>query len=83
MIQAIDPYYMALLDKRGDVDSSTSPVDLGGGGTSWGGWYQLLDKEDKITAQMLPFLGDAVPELLPDSLAMQREAMYVQLLLPL
>jgi hypothetical protein len=73
IIQALDPYYTALLERRGAGYSAPNLVDLGGGGSTWGAWYQLLDKGDVITPHMLPFLADVVPELLPDSLAMSTE----------
>lgn len=76
LVQAIDPYYLELLEKRGNGYSATNPMDLGGGGSTWGGWYQQLDQRDFITLQMLSFLGDIVPELLPESVAKERDAMW-------
>ncbi|KAG9315955.1 thioesterase-like superfamily-domain-containing protein [Chiua virens] len=48
----------------------TTAESVGGGGTEWGAWWELLQKDDKLTASSMPFFCDSIsnmPALLPES----------------
>lgn len=48
----------------------TTADSVGGGGTEWGAWYELTNKDDKLTTSSIPFLCDSfvnLPSLLPAS----------------
>lgn len=49
--------------------------DIGGGAFNWAGWLEMVNEEDVITPQMLPFLTDQVPDQLPRSLVSKQEPM--------
>lgn len=75
LIQAVDPYYMTILESRGYGYAVTNPADLGGGGSVWGAWLQMKDREDVASTPLMAFLADVSPELLPELLVRQRGPM--------
>lgn len=76
LVQAIDPYYIDKMERIAALPyvSDSDGGDLGGGIFEWGGWYQMLDEEDVITPQVVCFLGDVAPWMLPQSILAKREA---------
>lgn len=57
---------------KNEIDSPTrtNSSTIGGGGVEWGAWFELTDKNDRITNPSLAFLVDIfqnTPPLLPKS----------------
>ena len=50
-------------------------ADIGGGVFIWAGWVEMINEEDIIIPQMLPFLTDLAPEQLPRSLITKQDPM--------
>ena len=50
-------------------------ADIGGGVFIWAGWVEMINEEDIIIPQMLPFLTDLAPEQLPRSLIAKQDPM--------
>lgn len=75
LIQAIDPYYVAKMERLASLEhaGNAESGDLGGGIFEWGGWYEMVDEGDIITPPLISFLGDVSPLLLPQSIAAKRE----------
>ncbi|KAF8630933.1 hypothetical protein AX17_005290 [Amanita inopinata Kibby_2008] len=51
-----------------DSPTRTKSSTVGGGGLEWGGWFEFVDKNEKVTNSSLAFLVDIlvnVPRLLP------------------
>ncbi|KIM23765.1 hypothetical protein M408DRAFT_11350 [Serendipita vermifera MAFF 305830] len=65
LAQAIDPYYATTLESQTHGHASTNPMDLGGGGSVWGAWFQMKNEEDISSTPLAAFLADVSPEFIP------------------
>jgi len=62
----------AVLLSQNDPNSParTTAESVGGGGVKWGAWFELTNKDDKLTTSSMAFFCDSfinMPELLPKS----------------
>lgn len=78
----MDRYYLDQMDALFNGEHVEHTPDFGGGGYIWAGWVEMVNEGDSITPQMLPFLADLAPDLVPPSVVSKREPMQVIIVFP-
>jgi hypothetical protein len=68
VVHAVDAFYADQMDALSRDEKVEYVADIGGGGFIWACWMEMVNEEDIITPQMLPFLADQAPEQIPRSL---------------